>query len=193
MFRIDSEGATVDNKFTEGDPQLGVPATVVSADWLNSVQEEMSQFIEYVGIALNKVDDNQLQAALLEFFLRGGMASPLSQALANNTGPADVTGFTYDKTLVKCKIALFTIERKTDTQNVQESGILFVTYDSADDVWRPNYLSVDGDADVVFSSVVDLATDPGGDLSKLQYTTHDLTGASYTGELRMTSIFEIRA
>lgn len=188
MFRIDSEGATVDNKFTEGDPQLGVPATVVSADWLNSVQEEMSQFIEYVGITLDKLNDNQLQSALLEFFLRGGMAAPLSQTLANNTGPADVVGFTYDKTLVKCKIALFTIERKTDTQNVQESGLLFVTYDSADDEWRANYLSVEGDADVVFSSVVDA-----GDVSKLQYTTHDLTGASYEGELRMTSIFEIRA
>jgi hypothetical protein len=193
MFRIDSEGSTVDNKFTEGDPSLGVPATVVSADWLNHVQEEMAQFIEYVGITLDKLNDNQLQSALIEFFLRGGMATPLVQTLANNTGPSDVVGFNYDKTLVKCKIALFTIERKTDSQNVQESGILFVTYDSADDEWRPNYLSVEGDADVVFSSVVDLATDPGGDLSKLQYTTGDLTGGSYSGEVRMTSIFEIRA
>lgn len=188
MFRIDSEGATVDNKFTEGDPQLGVPATVVSADWLNSTQEEIAQFIEYIGATLNKLDDNQLQSSLIEFFLRGGSSAPLSQLLANNTGPADVVGFSYDKTLVKCKISLFTIERKTDTQNVQESGILFVTYDSADDEWRPNYISVEGDSGVVFSSVLDA-----GNVSKLQYTTDDLTGTSYFGELRMTSIFEIRA
>lgn len=188
MFRIDSEGATVDNKFTEGDPSLGVPATVVSADWLNSVQEEIAQFVEYTGITLDKLNDNQLQAALIEFFLKGGRDIPLTQALANNTADADVAGFTYDKTVVKTKIALFNIERQTDTQQVQESGILFVTYNSKDDVWTPSYLSVHGDGDVIFTSVVDA-----GDVSKLQYTTGDLTGASYVGELKMTSLFEIRA
>lgn len=187
MFRIDSEGSTVDNKFTEGDPSLGVPATVVSADWLNSVQEEIAQFVEYAGITLDKLNDNQLQAALIEFFLRGGRDVPLTQVLANNTSDADVVGFTYDKTVVKTKIALFNIERKTDTQQVQESGILFVTYNSKDDVWTPSYLSVHGDADVSFTSVVDA-----GDVSKLQYTTGNLAGASYVGELKMTSLFEIR-
>ncbi|WP_299733962.1 hypothetical protein [uncultured Endozoicomonas sp.] len=41
MHRIDGTGATTDNRFTEGNPQAGVPATVVTADWLNSIQEEL--------------------------------------------------------------------------------------------------------------------------------------------------------
>jgi len=119
------------------------------------------------------------------------MASPITQSLDNNSGPNDVVGFSYDKTKVKCKIALFNIERKTDTSNVQESGILFVSYDANDDTWHPNYLSVKDDVDVTLTSVEDLATDPSGNLSKLQYTTGDLAGTSYSGELKMTAIFEI--
>lgn len=41
MHRIDGPGATVDNKFTDGDPVGGVPATVVTDDWLNDVQENV--------------------------------------------------------------------------------------------------------------------------------------------------------
>ena len=72
MFRIDSDGATVDNRFTEGDPALSIPATVVSADWLNHVQEEFSKTIEEMDITLSKANENQHYAALLELFARGG-------------------------------------------------------------------------------------------------------------------------
>lgn len=41
MFPIDGPGATVDNKFTEGDPIGGVPATVVTAKFMNDVQAEL--------------------------------------------------------------------------------------------------------------------------------------------------------
>lgn len=41
MHRIDGAGATVDNKFTQGNPGAGTPATVVTADWLNDVQENI--------------------------------------------------------------------------------------------------------------------------------------------------------
>ena len=188
MFRIDSEGATIDNKFTEGDPGLGVPATVVSADWLNdTVQEELCTFVELMDIALSKVDNTQFQQAMLEFFLRGGRENPISHALANNAGPVDVTGYTFDKTVAKAKICLFTIERKTDTKNVQETGTLFITYDSADDEWKVSAMSVHGDADTVFSAVLDV-----GNVSKLQVTTGDLTGTTYVGNLSITSIFDIR-
>ena len=41
MHRIDTSTATSDGLFTEADPLVPTPATVVSADWLNSVQEEL--------------------------------------------------------------------------------------------------------------------------------------------------------
>lgn len=187
MFKIDSDGATVDNKFTEGNPALSVPATVVSDEWLNSVQAELVEVIEENGITLDKGDETQLNQAMIEFFLRGGRKDSLSQVLANDTGPADVTGFLMNKSTSVSKVALYSIERKTATQNIQETGIVFCTYDSADAAWRQSSLSVMDDAGVLFS--ID-NTDTNA--AQLEYTTDDLTGASYVGMLTITAIFELR-
>ena len=191
MFRIDSEGATLDNKFTEGDPSLGVPATVVSADWLNAVQEELSGFIEYNGLTLNKANSGQLQAALLEFFLRGGRAAPINQAIANTqVVEADVVGFKVDKATVKAKICLIDIERKSASSNKQSTGILFITRDTADNQWRISQLGLfDDDMGVTLSLVDDAGP---ATTSQLKYVSDTLAGGAYSGNLRITSIFEIR-
>jgi hypothetical protein len=60
MFKIDSQGATVDNLFTEGNPQAGVPATVVSDEWLNAVQMELVNILINRGIALDKSKRDQI-------------------------------------------------------------------------------------------------------------------------------------
>ena len=62
MFRIDSD-ANVGGLFSSGDPTLGLPGTVVSADWLNAVQEEIAGLIEACGITLSKANSGQLLAA----------------------------------------------------------------------------------------------------------------------------------
>ena len=54
MKRIDAYGATVDNKFTSGDPVAGVPATRVSADFMNVIQEEIAGVVEAAGITLDQ-------------------------------------------------------------------------------------------------------------------------------------------
>lgn len=189
MFRIDSEGTTLDNKFTEGDPSLGVPATVVSADWLNATQEEIAGFIEYNGITLNKANSGQLQAALLEFFLRGGRQTPITQSLVNTQAvEADVVGFTIDSALVKTRICFYDIERKTGSANKQESGILFITRDTADDVWRISKISLfDDDVGVILSTAISAGT-----VSKLQYVTDTLAGSAYDGKLKLTALIDIR-
>ncbi|MCB2190360.1 MAG: hypothetical protein KQI62_02270 [Deltaproteobacteria bacterium] len=64
MFRIDSDG-NQDNLFTDGDPLTGAKATVVSAAWLNAIQEEAANVIEGAGITLDKADNTQLLAAIL--------------------------------------------------------------------------------------------------------------------------------
>jgi hypothetical protein len=51
MFRIDVPSATVDNKFTEGSPTAGVQATIVTADWLNSIQEELMSVLSAASVA----------------------------------------------------------------------------------------------------------------------------------------------
>ena len=64
MHRIDDEGATPQNGFTDGDVQSGTEATTVGEDWLNAVQEEIANVIEAAGIVLDKANNGQLLQAL---------------------------------------------------------------------------------------------------------------------------------
>lgn len=54
MHRIDGPGATVDNKFTDGDPVGGVQATMVTDDWLNDVQENIMAVLTAAGVTPTK-------------------------------------------------------------------------------------------------------------------------------------------
>lgn len=65
MHRIDSASATPEKQFTEGSPSGGVPATVVTAPWLNDVQENICYVIEQRGFTLVKGDKTQLLQAIL--------------------------------------------------------------------------------------------------------------------------------
>lgn len=64
MHRIDAPSATVDELFTEGSPAGGIPATSVTADWLNDLQEEVCNVVEAAGINLQKGNRTQLLTAL---------------------------------------------------------------------------------------------------------------------------------
>lgn len=74
MFRINGPGATSDNKFTDGNPLTGVPATRVMADWLNAGQEEICYVIEQTGLTLDQSDTGQLYAAIQAMITGGGGA-----------------------------------------------------------------------------------------------------------------------
>lgn len=82
MHRIDTTTATLDNKFTSGNPSTAVPATVVSADWLNAVQEEIAAVILGAGITLNKPDNTQLLAAIRALATPPGAYMPYAGATA---------------------------------------------------------------------------------------------------------------
>ncbi|UYB71626.1 hypothetical protein NBH81_03750 [Aeromonas veronii] len=70
MHRIDTSTAQKDkfgagkNGFTSGDAQTGVPPTEVSADILDTIQEEICSVIESEGITLDKSKRNQLLNAI---------------------------------------------------------------------------------------------------------------------------------
>ncbi len=54
MHRTDAPGATVDNKFTDGDPVGGVQSTMVDAAWLNDVQENIMAVLTAAGVPATK-------------------------------------------------------------------------------------------------------------------------------------------
>jgi hypothetical protein len=71
MHRIDGAGATVLGQFTEGNPAGGIPATKVTGDWLNAIQEEILAVVEDAGLPPVKAQNNQLLQALNAIY--GGM------------------------------------------------------------------------------------------------------------------------
>ena len=196
MFRIDSAGATVGNRFTEGDPGLSIPATVVSDEWLNHVQEEIIKPIDEMGITLVKGNEGQLWESLLAMFLNGGRKAVFRHTLLNNTLNAEVQDdnnasapLSVDRTTTKLKISFFDIERQTSTGLLKEFGLLFLSYDSKNNAFLdPKVLSLNGDGETTFKLTQEGATDE----FRLNVDTEDLTGTSYVGTLDITSIIEIK-
>lgn len=88
MFKIDSDGHLA-NEFTEGNPSLGQPATVVSAEWLNkTVQRELCNVVTSSGLALDKNDDGQLLKALSATKMLGAFGLgifPATTTIANDS------------------------------------------------------------------------------------------------------------
>jgi hypothetical protein len=64
MHRTDADAATVDGRFTDGDPGTGAQATVLGAKWLNNLQEEVCTVVETGGQVLNEAANNQLLLAI---------------------------------------------------------------------------------------------------------------------------------
>jgi hypothetical protein len=76
MYRIDNSTAATSiptpeapgpiepGWFTNGSPESGEAATIVDADWMNAVQEEISYVIEQNALTLSKTDRTQLWQAL---------------------------------------------------------------------------------------------------------------------------------
>lgn len=190
MHKIDSNGATNDNEFTEGNPALSVPATVVSAAWLNDVQNELISLLSSVGIAPVKGTQTQVRSAILELIRRGGQAAPLVLALVNNqASAADVTNFPLVLTTQVISIEfLYNIYRRTDSGNVKETGRAYISWNADTTSWEVTTVSVHGEAGVIFTML------PTGNPNeyKLQYVTDNLAGSSYAGTLRITDIKYIR-
>lgn len=72
MFKIDSTGATVANEFQDDSIALGIPGTVLSAEYLNMLQRELNAVVAASGAALNKANDHQLRDAIQTLIAAGG-------------------------------------------------------------------------------------------------------------------------
>lgn len=70
MKRTDADGS-VEGKFSDGSPEQGLPATVINAEFLNNIQEEICNFIEQAGLSLDGTDQQQLWKALGAVFAAG--------------------------------------------------------------------------------------------------------------------------
>jgi hypothetical protein len=189
MQKIASNGATITNEFTEGNATLSIPATVVSGDWLNSVQRELVKVVEGVGNVLNAAGPadvgDQVFTAIKKLIQQGGQAAAISFAIANNqASAADVTGFpNIDHALVRAFEAFITILRRTDSGYVKQTGRLYGTYDTETSSWDLSIVGVHDSSGVDFVMAV-----VSGTVDKLRYTSDNMAGSSYAGTLKVSDI-----
>jgi len=99
-----------------------------------------------------------------------------SFSISNNVSSlTTISQLAFNTLTVRSAEIDFSVYRKTDTQEVSESGTITVTYKSIAGSWTLTVLSGGDDTGVEFN-----ITDAG----QFQYTSSDLTGTSYVGILK---------
>lgn len=190
MHRIDSFGTAVSlpaagavgdtvGYFTEGNPVTSTPATRVSADWLNAIQEELIGVITAAGLTPTKGTNNQLLAAML------GLSQDYSEStftVANNqASAANVTGMVLDKDDYSGGEILFDLYRKDASKERRVHGRMRLIYKPVADAWEIIGPVIEGGDDDVAEHGVEFSVTSGG---QVQYTSDDFSGGSYVGQLR---------
>ena len=70
--------------WTNGVPGIS-PATIIDADWLNAIQEELAAVVTAAGIALDKGNNGQLLSALQSMFAgEGGLTAEIQARAAGD-------------------------------------------------------------------------------------------------------------
>lgn len=88
-----SESGTV-GYFTNGDPGVPTPATTVTAEFLNRVQEEIAGVIEGAGDTLDGADNTQLYTAILALINNAGSnRPPVRQTVLSAANSSGVPNF----------------------------------------------------------------------------------------------------
>lgn len=108
-----------------------------------------------------------------DFFLTAAIATTLS----NNVSTTTLTGALVDKTGYKGAKLDYVLERYTDSSNVQQTGTIWLVYDSKDLGWRiVTNSNLDNEALEITFSVTS-----GG---QIQYTTSNISGSNYGSSFR---------
>lgn len=175
MHKIDHATATLTKEFTEGDPQGGVKPTVVTSDWLNSIQNELANLITAMGLTLNKADNTQLTQALTLLKTVSSEKFTIANSQSNTLlGSA----FEFDLTKIRSVLIECSIYRKDASQEVCSAGNIIINAKEIDQSFDViQNLSDDEKVGVVFGiSKV-------GDIGKLVYSSSNFIGANYFGEM----------
>lgn len=107
MHRIDHATAAPGDLFTEGNPATATPATTVTDDWLNDVQENICAVVEAAGIPLVKGNFTQLLEAIKRLITGGDFKDSVRAATTANitlSGAQAIDGVSVvagDRVLVK--------------------------------------------------------------------------------------------
>lgn len=125
MHKINTETATQNGEFTDGDELQAIQPTDLNAAWFNSVQRELCNIVTGAGGSLDPSNDAQLWAVLKKIGFRVDYS---------NDGDVDVSGFSGNT-------AIFHSASNFDIEGIVAKGSLVVIAP----YWRddsPNSISV---------------------------------------------------
>ena len=176
MKRTTAEAFAPGNLYTEGNPSLGIPATVLGGDEMNNIQEELVNPVLDQGFALDAANFKQVTRAI--------GTKQFSFNLLNNQAVAvavDATELIFNKVTYKMVHIMYDIHRRTDTPAdvKNEVGHVYISHNTETDIWMITNVSYMDDAGIVFS-----VTSSG----QIRYTSSNLTGSNYTGKIRVTGV-----
>ncbi|QZA99303.1 hypothetical protein K3369_06800 [Pseudomonas mandelii] len=105
MHRIDGPGATVDNRFTDGDPVGGIQATMVTDDWANDVQEELMSVLAAAAITPVKGTQDQLLKSIRK--VSAGIVGQTRNLKASIATPSTSANFSADEIILESALGGF--------------------------------------------------------------------------------------
>ena len=173
------------DRFTQGDPNTGLPATIITATWCNDMQEEVCNAILSRKGAITNTPDELAQA--LEDLSRRGMTLPVLPMVAKAEKESDavpIAGLKFDKDRIK--VAYFNIhfERKTSEnfQSEEWTAAAIFTF-----IKEKNKLDWDISTSSILSTsgAMSICIDETG---QVKYTCRELKGDNYRGEIRIGHI-----
>ncbi|PCJ13793.1 MAG: hypothetical protein COB04_16020 [Gammaproteobacteria bacterium] len=125
MDRIDDASATQDQKFTDGDAGNGVLGTVVNAEFLNGIQEEVVSTIESTGQSAAGADWTQLSKAISAYAAGGSYYTDSGSvnAMALNTVGSKLAPAAYFDGMRAVFKPNFSNNSLTPTVNVAGLGV----------------------------------------------------------------------
>lgn len=191
MHRTEAAG-NVAGLYSNGNPALSQPATIVEDTALNAFQEELVNLVLGSGLTLlTTATDNYTQVleAVNTLITSGGVQ--VKQSLDNDSGPLDLGGIgllEFDPSVVLGVTARVHIIRRTDSDFKIEMGTLTIIRDTENNAWRKPIFNSDGDDAGVGFTMGSVASGANSGFGKIQYTTDDLAGTTYSGIATITDV-----
>lgn len=127
MYYINTDTATEDHEFTDGDDQ-SIPATDLNADWFNMVQKELLNILTITGDAPNENRFDQIKSVLNKIGIRCFLSSDNSVNLSGFLGSAvifhNATNFSINAINTNCLLVIVPLWRDDSAEyiNVTYNG-----------------------------------------------------------------------
>lgn len=120
---------------------------------------------------------NTIRTYLVNFF-GSSTISETQVSLSNNDGPTDVTGLSFDGTVIRTAKIEYQVYRKTDSLEYVESGIYIANYKTEAGEWYIEHMGAAGNS----GTAITISTTTG--IGQVQSTTDNMSGSNYSGYIR---------